>query len=367
MADPLPDRAVKGRGAVGNPAGRFEATARHAVDDGWSAGVAQWDGEGEDAPAGPPTTLAVDRARRIITRNDSPDVPFDRSINPYRGCEHGCIYCFARPTHAYLGLSPGRDFETRLFHKPDAPDLLGAELRRPGYRPATLAFGANTDPYQPVERRTRLTRRLLAVLADFRHPVGLITKSDLVTRDLDILGPMGAAGLASLCVSLTTLDSALARRMEPRAVTPARRLKTIERAAGAGLPVAVLTSPIIPGLNDWELERLLAAGAAAGATSANYIVVRLPHEVGDLFEQWLAVHYPDRAAKVMNTLRRLRNGRRYDATYGRRMTGEGIEARLLADRFATACRHHRMGRRGFHLDTSQFRVPPRSGDQLSLL
>ena len=363
MADPLPDRAVKGRGAVGNPTGRFEVETRWRIDDGWTTGSP----DGDDPPGGPPTTLSVDRARRIIARNDSPDVPFDRSINPYRGCEHGCVYCFARPSHAYLGLSPGRDFETRLFHKPDAPALLARELSRPGYRPATLALGANTDPYQPVERRTGLTRRLLGVLADFRHPVGLITKSDLVLRDLDILGPMGRAGLASLCVSLTTLDGALARRMEPRAAAPGRRLKAIEGAAAAGLPVAVLTSPMIPGLNDWELERLLATAAAAGATSANYIVLRLPHELGDLFEDWLAAHYPDRAAKVMNTVRRMRGGSRYDASFGRRMTGEGIEARLLADRFAAACRRHHLGRRGFRLDASQFRVPPRPGDQLSLL
>ncbi len=271
--DELPPRAIKGRGAVSNRSGRFEADLRNAVDDGWGSA---WD---DDLPP-LRTTLTVDTSRTIITRNTSPDVPFDRSINPYKGCEHGCIYCFARPTHAYLGLSPGLDFETRLFYKPEAPELLDRELRVRHYRPATLALGANTDPYQPVERDLKLTRRILEVLDAFRHPVGVVTKSALIARDIDILAPMAAARRVQVCLSVTTLDRDLARRMEPRAATPERRLDTIRRLTAAGIPVTVLASPMIPGLNDWELERILTAAAEAGATGANYILLRLPLEIG---------------------------------------------------------------------------------------
>ncbi|MCB9946394.1 MAG: PA0069 family radical SAM protein [Rhodospirillaceae bacterium] len=363
MIDTLPDRPRKGRGAVSNPTGRFEAHQRAAVDDGWAADLD--DGDGALPPLA--TVLSVDSARTIITRNDSPDIPFDRSINPYRGCEHGCVYCFARPSHAYLGLSPGLDFETRLFYKPDAAKLLEAALRRPGYKPATLAIGTNTDPYQPVERKLGLTRSLLQVLSDFGHPVGLVTKSVLVARDLDILAPMGRRKLAHLCLSVTTLDPGLARQMEPRAASPRRRLETIRRATDAGVPVAVLASPMIPGLNDMELERILEAAAAAGAESAGYILIRLPLEIADLFEEWLRTHVPDRAEKVLNRIRRMRGGRIYQAAFGTRMRGTGTEADLLSDRFDKACRRLGLGPRSFALDTTRFAPPPAKGDQLSLL
>jgi DNA repair photolyase len=356
----LPPRALKGRGAVSNRSGRFEADLRNAVDDGWGSA---WD---DDLPQ-LRTTLTVDTSRTIITRNTSPDVPFDRSINPYKGCEHGCIYCFARPTHAYLGLSPGLDFETRLFYKPDAPELLDRELRARHYRPATLALGANTDPYQPVERNLKLTRRILEVLDAFHHPVGVVTKSALIARDIDILTPMAAARRVQVCLSVTTLDRDLARRMEPRAATPERRLDTIRRLTAAGIPVTVLASPMIPGLNDWELERILTAAAEAGATGANYILLRLPLEIGALFTEWLHEHAADWAARVLNLMRDTRGGRLYQTQFGRRMCGSGALADLLADRFRMACRRLGLNERRWDLDAGQFRLPPRPGDQLALL
>jgi len=359
MTDPLPDRPRKGRGAVANPTGRYEAAQRVAEDDGWGLGDAE--------PPPLRTTLTVDSTRRIITRNQSPDVPFDRSINPYKGCEHGCVYCFARPTHAWLGLSPGLDFESRLFWKPDAPALLEAELRNQKYRPATLALGANTDPYQPAERERRLTRRILEVLADYNHPVGIVTKSNLVLRDLDILAPMAQQGLVRVAVSVTTLDRSLARRMEPRAPTPERRLEAIRGLAAAGVPVTVLDAPIIPALNDHEIEAILAAAAAAGAGAAGYVLLRLPLEIKDLFAGWLVAHYPDRAKRVLGLVRQTRGGKLYQTEWGKRQTGTGAYAKQIAHRFDLACRRHDLQHGHPPLDETRFRRPPRAGDQLELL
>jgi len=361
MSDPLPDRPKKGRGAISNASGRYEAEQRSRVDDGWT-GCVDWN---DDPPLR--TTQHTDTARRIITRNDSPDIPFDQSINPYRGCEHGCIYCFARPTHAYLGLSPGLDFESQLFFKPDAAARLESELRKPGYRPTVIAMGTNTDPYQPIERERRVTRSILEVLWRYRHPVSIVTKSTLVTRDLDILGPMAAAGLATVSLSVTTLDRGLARIMEPRAATPPRRLDAIRALAGAGVPSGVMFAPVIPAINDAELEDVLTAGADAGAGSAGYILVRLPLEIETLFQEWLATHFPDRARRVMARMRAMRGGAAYRAEWGTRMTGTGVEADLLRRRFELASRKCGLSRREFGLDTGQFRPPPRKGDQLAFL
>jgi DNA repair photolyase len=362
--DALPDTPRKGRGAVSNRTGRFERLSAERVDDGWTRAPAADDDTEPDRLA---TTLLVDKSRSIIARNDSPDVPFDRSINPYKGCEHGCVYCFARPTHAFLGLSPGLDFETKLFHKPDAPALLDRELRKPGYEAAPIALGANTDPYQPVERSLGLTRSILEVLAAFRHPVGVITKSALIARDIDILGPMAEARLAAACVSVTTLDRDLARRMEPRAATPARRLETIRRLADAGVPTAVLASPMIPGLNDHEMEAILGAAADAGAVRANYILLRLPLEIAGLFAEWLEAHAPKRARRVMSLIKESRGGKVYESGFGTRMKGRGPHAELLAARFRRTVRRLGLDKPAWDLDTTRFRPPPRAGDQLSLL
>ena len=361
MDEVLSSRARKGRGAVSNATGRFEAHARLAVDDGWR--------HGEDDAPGLGTTETAETCRAIITENQSPDVPFEASINPYRGCEHGCVYCYARPSHAYLGLSPGLDFESKLYYKPDAPELLEKELARPGYRCRPITFGANTDPYQPIERRHRLTRRLLEVLAAHGHPATVITKSDLVLRDVDILAPMAARGLAGVGVSVTTLDGRLARAMEPRAAAPARRLAAIGGLAAAGVPVTVMAAPMIPALNDAELENILAAGRQAGARSAAYILLRLPGELKDLFTEWLQAHYPDRARRVLNQVRACRDGALYASGFGTRMKGTGVFAELLARRFDVACR--RLGLNASRaaegsLDTRLFRPPERAGDQLSL-
>ncbi|MDH3228990.1 MAG: PA0069 family radical SAM protein [Alphaproteobacteria bacterium] len=359
MTESLPDRPRRGRGAVGNPTGRFEAALRVAEDDGWGLGDAE--------PPPLRTTLAVDSARRIITRNQSPDVPFDRSINPYKGCEHGCVYCFARPTHAYLGHSPGLDFESKLYWKPDAPALLEAELRDPKYRAATLALGANTDPYQPVERERKLTRRILEVLADYRHPVGIVTKSNLVLRDLDILTAMAREGIVRVAVSLTTLDRGLARRMEPRAPTPSRRLEAISGLAASGVPVTVLAAPIVPALNDHEIDAILAAAAEAGAGAAGYVLLRLPLEVKTLFADWLGTHYPDRAKRVMSLVRQTRGGQLYQSEWGKRQTGDGAYAEQIARRFEIACRRHHLHHDHTPLDEGRFRRPPRAEDQMELL
>ncbi|MDX2233094.1 MAG: PA0069 family radical SAM protein [Hyphomonadaceae bacterium] len=347
----------KGRGAVSNASGRFEREARTAFDDGWDP---------TEAPAPLATVVTRETARTIISRNDSPDLSFDRTINTYRGCEHGCIYCYARPNHAYAGLSPGLDFERLLFAKENAAALLAKELAAPGYAPATLVMGGVTDVYQPIERTYAITRAVLEVLAAHQHPVAIITKSALVLRDLDILAPMAARGLARVAISVTTLDRALARRLEPRAATPARRLETLRGLADAGVPAVIMTAPVIPGLTDHELERLLEAGAAAGATGAGYVLLRLPLEIADLFAEWLDTHAPDRAARVMNTMRAMRGGATYDSRWRVRQTGQGPFAAMLAARFRRACARLGLNRERTPLDASQFRRPPRPGEQLTL-
>ncbi|MCU0835577.1 MAG: PA0069 family radical SAM protein [Chromatiaceae bacterium] len=357
MTDPS---RTPGRGARSNPANRYAAARRESVDDGWPA----------DAEPAPPlrTQLGIDASRTIISRNQSPDIPFDRSVNPYRGCEHGCIYCYARPTHAYLGLSPGLDFESRLFYKPDAAHQLAAELGAPGYRPATLVLGANTDPYQPVERRLGVTRAILQVLAESRHPVAITTKAALVLRDLDLLVPMAEQRLAAVQVSLTTLDGQLARRLEPRAASPQRRLEVIRTLSEAGVPVGVLVSPVIPGLTDDHLERVLEAAAEAGATRAGSLLIRLPLELAELFQDWLAAHYPGRAAKVLGLIRDCRGGRLNDPRFGTRFTGSGPVAALLERRFELAARRLGLTRQdaGWDLDAGRFRPPRPPGSQLDL-
>ncbi len=329
MLDEVTDRARKGRGAVSNRTGRFEPTATVRVDDGWET-AAELDTEV------PRTTVTDEHPKSIIARITSPDLPFDRSINPYRGCEHGCVYCFARPTHAYHGLSPGLDFETKLFAKPDAARLLERELSKPGYRPATLQLGANTDPYQPIERTRRITRQVIEVLARFRHPLGITTKSDLVTRDIDILAPMARDGLAAVALSVTTRDRVLARTLEPRCPTPQKRLDAVKRLADAGVPTGVMVAPLIPGLNDHEIEDILGAARAAGAMAADYVLLRLPLEIHGLFEEWLQAHAPDRAAKVMRLVRETRGGKAYDSDFAQRMSGTGVYAEMLRNRFKLA-------------------------------
>ena len=349
---------ARGRGASSNASGRFESLAREAFDDGWN--------EEDVAPTPLRTTMTSEKARVIITRNDSPDVGFDRSINPYRGCEHGCIYCYARPAHAYMGLSPGLDFESRLFFKPDAARLLAAELSKSGYAPRVIHIGGNTDPYQPQERRLGITRQVLEVMARFNHPFSIITKSALIARDLDILGPMGRVGLARAAVSITTLDRRLARAMEPRASTPERRVEAVRRLAAAGVPTVVMFAPVIPGLNDHEVEAVLQAAAEAGALGAGYVALRLPLEIKDLFREWLEAQVPDRAGRVMSLVRQMRGGRDYDPQWGKRMKGEGPIADLIGQRFKIARRRFGLDRTVPPLDVSQFRVPPRPGDQIDL-
>ncbi|HEY5598749.1 MAG TPA: PA0069 family radical SAM protein [Kiloniellales bacterium] len=373
MVDVLPDRARKGRGAVSNRSGRYEPHQRVAVDDGWAAAAADAveTRAGDDAPPSPPlaTSVGIDASRTAIARNTSPDIPFDRSINPYRGCEHGCVYCFARPTHAWLGLSPGLDFETKLFAKPEAPRLLEVELAKPSYRPATIALGTNTDPYQPIERRLQITRGILEVLLRARHPVVIVTKSHLVLRDLDVLSALAAARLVRVMVSVTTLDPLLARRMEPRAPTPARRVETLRALAGAGVPAGVMAAPMIPGLNDGELEGILEASAQAGAEMAGYVLLRLPLEIKHLFLEWLEAHYPARKARVVGLLREARGGKLYDSAWGTRMKGRGVHAELLARRFDLACKRLGLdrGTERWDLDSGAFRRPRWAGEQLSLL
>ncbi len=354
-----PRQARKGRGASSNDSGRFEAQKRVYFDDGWV-------GDGEDPPP-LRTTVGVDRARKAIAYNKSPDVPFDRSINPYRGCEHGCIYCFARPTHAYYGLSPGLDFETKLFQKPDAPERLAEELRKPGYKPAFVALGANTDPYQPIERDLKITRRILQTLSDFKHPFAIVTKSPLVVRDLDIIAPLAAEGLAMVSVSITTLNRTLARQLEPRAPTASKRLGAVAALSEARVPTCVLAAPMIPALNDMELESILAAAKDAGASYADYTLLRLPLEIRDLFVEWLEAHYPDRARHVMSLVRDTRNGSDYNSSWGQRRTGTGVYAEMLSKRFRLARRKLGMDMRPLNLDISQFRKPSAKGDQLTLI
>jgi DNA repair photolyase len=362
LVAPEPAAAVekarrRGRGAQSNSSGRYEAEARVAFDDGW-----------QSLDELPPfkTTVALDTARRVITRNDSPDIGFDRSINPYRGCEHGCVYCFARPTHAYLGLSPGLDFESRLFAKPDAPALLEKELAAPGYEPRMIAIGTNTDPYQPIERERKIMRGILEVLERAGHPVGIVTKSALVARDADILARMAKRNLAKVALSVTTLDPRLARTMEPRASTPPRRLEAIKRLSEAGIPTTVMVAPVIPALNDSEIERILDAAAHAGAKEASYVLLRLPLEVRDLFREWLMANYPDRYRHVFTLIRDMRGGRDYDSQWGTRMKGTGPMAWMIGRRFEIACEKLGLNKRRSKLTTDHFARPKGSGQQLSL-
>ena len=349
--------ATPGRAAVSNRQGRFEAHDREYLHDGW-------DIEEELTPLR--TEVSIERPRKVITRNTSPDLSFDRSINPYRGCEHGCIYCFARPTHAFLGMSPGLDFETKLIARPDAPDILERELRAKSYAPKTIAIGTNTDPYQPIEKKHRIMRRILEVLRDYRHPVGIVTKGSLIERDVDLLGEMGRMGLARVGISLTTLDPDVARRMEPRVPSPDRRLKTIERLTEAGCPVRVMVSPVVPALTDHELEAVLTRAADAGAVAASWIMLRLPREVSELFQEWLQTHFPDRAKRIMGRVRDLHGGQDYDPEWDRRLRGEGPFADLIAHRFAIHCRKLGLDRDLAPLRTDLFEPPARKGDQLSL-
>jgi len=350
--------SIKGRGAGSNAEGRFAVRVHANEDDGWFV-----DGE---PPPQPQTTVREENARSIISRNDSPDVPFSQSINPYRGCEHGCFYCFARPSHSYLELSPGLDFETKLFAKTNADERLRAELAKPGYRVSPIALGANTDPYQPIERRYRITRQILELLAECRHPFSIVTKNALVERDLDLLAPLAEKKLVKVFLSVTTLDNRLAAKMEPRASAPHRRVQAIRTLSEAGVPVGVMFAPVIPMVNDAELEAVLEATRDAGADSAGYVVVRLPHELKTLFREWLEQHLPLRAEHVLSLIQQLRGGRDYDATFGARMRGEGVFAQLIAKRFELA--HQRLGFKGGRervLDCSQFiapRVPTAQGE-----
>jgi DNA repair photolyase len=368
-ADP---RRLRGRGALSNASGRFERHARVLMDDGWMppppVPLASPD-IGLDDMAQPPlrTEVLTDASRTIITRNSSPDISFDQSINPYKGCEHGCIYCFARPSHAYLGMSAGADFESRIFAKPHAAELLRRELSKPGYVPKVVAIGTNTDPYQPIEKQMRIMRSVLEVLAEFRHPVGIVTKSALVLRDLDILGPMAKQGLAKVALSVTTLDPKLARAMEPRASTPARRLAAITGLRDAGVPAGVMFAPVIPALNDEELEQILTAATDAGAASAGYILLRLPLEIKNLFREWLQEHAPDRAARVLSLIKQMRGGKDYDATWHHRMKGQGHYAQMISRRFHLAVGRLHLNRPSRPLDSSHFQRPPQPGEQLALL
>ncbi len=350
----VPSLARAGRGATTNPGVRFEARETVATDDGWGSLEACFG----DLPA-LETTLIRDHSRTVIARNTSPDIGFDRSINPYRGCEHGCIYCFARPSHAYLGYSPGLDFETKLLFKPEVASLLETELCRPSYDPRPITLGANTDPYQPIERRLQLTRQVLEVLRDFGHPVSIVTKSALVLRDLDILRDMASRGLAQVFLSVTTLDPALARVMEPRASAPLLRLRAVTALKQAGVPVGVLAAPMIPGLNDVELEALIAASAQAGADRAGYVMLRLPLELREMFASWLQQHVPGRAQHVLSLIRQVRGGALNDATFGQRFTGTGPYADLITQRFQKATRKHGLDSAMAKLDVTQFRVPDR--------
>jgi DNA repair photolyase len=370
MVDIIPEKHRKGRGAVSNESGRFESERRVRVDDGWGAdGYGGLGNSWQDTDELPTlrTTVMADTTKRIITTNDSPDIGFGQSINAYRGCEHGCIYCFARPTHAYLGFSPGLDFETRLVAKFDAPKLLEQELRNPRYKCEIIAMGTNTDPYQPIEREYKLTRGILEVMSTFNQPTGIVTKSALVARDIDILASMAERHLATVHLSLTTLDPQLARNMEPRAAAPYRRLATIKALSAAGIPTGVMTAPLIPGLNDAEVEDLLAAAWDAGARRAGYVLLRLPHEIKDLFAEWLEAYYPMKARHVQSLIKDTRGGRLNDPRWGSRMRGEGHYAELIKTRFELACRKIGFNKQRFPLDTTKFAPPPKEGDQLRLL
>lgn len=356
-------RLLRGRGARSNAVGRYERHERVLVDDGWDDG---W--RDDDLP--PPqlrTEIIRDTTRTIIARNKSPDISFEQSINPYRGCEHGCIYCFARPTHAYLGMSPGADFESRIFAKPNAAELLARELSAPSYVPKVIAIGTNTDPYQPIEKKMRITRSVLEVLRDFRHPVGIVTKSPLVLRDIDILSEMAGKGLAKVALSVTTLDRKLARIMEPRAGTPQRRLQAIKGLSDAGVPTGVMFAPVIPALNDGEMEGVLSAAKEMGARTAGYVLLRLPLEIKDLFREWLEANVPDRAKHVMSLVRQMRGGKDYDSQWHTRMKGTGAYAEMIMRRFHMAVKRLDLNQDSTPLQLGKFRKPERAGDQLSLL
>ena len=364
MASPFPEIAVaiekqrrRGRGAQSNDSGRFEAEARVAFDDGWQSL--------DELPAFK-TTVAVDTARKVITRNESPDIGFDRSINPYRGCEHGCVYCFARPSHAFLGLSPGLDFESKLFVKPDAPGLLKKELAAPDYEPKMIAIGTNTDPYQPIERERKVMRGILEVLERANHPVGIVTKGALVTRDIDILARMAKRNLAKVAISVTSLDPKLSRTMEPRASSPEKRLEALRQLSEAGIPTKVMVAPVIPALNDAEIERILDAAAHAGVKEASYVLLRLPLEVRDLFREWLMANYPDRYRHVFTLIRDMRGGRDYDSQWGTRMKGTGPMAWMIGRRFEIACTKLGLNKRRSKLTTDHFVRLSKAGQQLSL-
>lgn len=357
MSSRLPPSGIKGRGALSNPANRFDKAHVEAIDDGWFQ---------EEPAESIETQLIIDRSRSVIARNDSPDILFEQSINPYRGCSHGCIFCYARPTHAYLGMSPGLDFETKLVYKPDAAAVLREELSRPGYRCRFIMLGSNTDPYQPAERQLGITRSILEVLAETRHPVAITTRSVLLLRDLELLSQMAGRRLVSVVLSMTTLDPDLKRKLEPRSASAAARLHAIRALREAGVPVGVLAAPIIPAVNDSELEAILERVAEAGATEAGYVLLRLPLEVADLFRQWLHTHMPDRADHVMSLVQGTRGGHDNTAKFGERMRGTGVWAQLLRDRFRLACRRLGLstGNR-VELDTTQFR-PPSRGSQMNL-
>jgi DNA repair photolyase len=353
----LPGQRLRARGAASNESGRFEGHSRVAFDDGWDL---------PETDRLVRTETRSERPRSAITYNRSPDLPFDRSINPYRGCEHGCIYCFARPTHAYLNLSPGLDFETKLIARPGIDAVLARELRARSYKPATIALGTNTDPYQPIEAEHVLMRGITAVLAAFQHPMAITTKGTLIERDIDLLAPMAAQGLLRVGISVATLDPVLSRRMEPRVAIPARRLQTIRRLTEAGIPVRVMIAPVVPGLTDPELEKILEAAKDAGAVAASYISIRLPLEVSGLFQDWLVQNYPDRASKVMARVRELHGGKDYDAEWGKRFRGQGLWADLMARRFAVAAARLGLNQPQPPLRVDLFRAPARTGDQLSL-
>ncbi len=347
----------RGRGTLSNVSGRYEPIARIAFDDGWQSL--------EELPPFQ-TTVSINSTRKIITRNESPDISFDRSINPYRGCEHGCVYCFARPTHAFLGLSPGLDFESKLFAKPDAPALLEKELSAPNYEPRTIAIGTNTDPYQPIERKYQVMRGILEVLERAGHPVGIVTKSALILRDLDILARLAERNLVKVALSVTTLDAKLARNMEPRAATPGRRLEALRQLSAAGISTAVMVAPVIPAINDMDIERILDAASVAGVKSAGYVLLRLPLEVRDLFVEWLTANYPDRASHVMKLIRDMRGGKDYNSTWGTRMKGAGPYAWMIGRRFEQACEKLGLNTHKAALTTEHFHSPRPRAEQLSL-
>ena len=345
-----------GRGARSNESGRYESLKHEAFDDGWT--------ELDEPPKKLRTVLHLERARTIITTNDSPDIGFDQSINPYRGCEHGCIYCYARPAHAYVGFSPGLDFESQLFFKPDAPRLLEKELSRKGYQPKVIHIGGNTDPYQPIEQKLRITRQVIEVLDRFNHPFTIITKNAMIVRDIDLYAGLAERNLMRAAVSVTTLDRRLARAMEPRAATPERRIEAIRRLCDAGVPCSVSVAPVIPGLNDHEIEAILERAAEAGAAGAHFTALRLPLEIKDLFREWLEAERPDRAKRVMSLVRQMRGGKDYDPQWNKRMRGEGPIAVMIEARFKAARKRLGLERERLSLDVGKFRVPQASGDQM---